>query len=173
MIGSSSHGFQGQGNMTTSKAALVAMANNVSTITPLVGVPFNLKHSIFVAKVVNRSAYSCTTWVLDTSAIDQIICLVSLLTSITSLTQYVFELPNGESAQVTHMGSVRLSANLILENVLYVPSFSFNLLSISKLPQKLPYCLVFLSQFCFIQDLSLGRRLEKVKCNMDSTCCKD
>ena len=104
--------------MTTSKAAPMAMAYNVSTITPLVGIPFNLKHSIFVTKVVNGSAYSCTTWVLDIGAIDHIICSVSLLTSITSLTQCVVELPNGESAQVTHVGSVRLSANLILENVL-------------------------------------------------------
>lgn len=118
MIGSSSHGFQGQGNMTTSKAAPMAMANNVSTITPLVGIPFNLKHSIFVTKVVNRSAYSCTTWVLDIGAIDHIIYSVSLLTSITSLTQCVVELRNGESAQVSHVGSIRLSANLILENVL-------------------------------------------------------
>ena len=100
---------------------------------PLIGIPFNLKHSIFATKVVNRSAYSSNTWVLDIGAIDHIICFINLLTTITSLTQCVVELPNGESAQVTYIGLVRLSTTLVLENVLYVPSFSFNLLSISKL----------------------------------------
>lgn len=64
----------------------------------------------------------------------------------------VVELPNGESAQVTHVGSVLVSTNLTLQHVLCVPSFSFNLLSVSKLTQKLPYCIVFLSHFCFIWD---------------------
>lgn len=53
MIRSSSHGFQGQGNMTASKDTIMAMANNVSTTAPLTSIPFNLKHSIFAAKVVN------------------------------------------------------------------------------------------------------------------------
>ena len=91
---------------------------------------------------------------MDTGATDHIICFATLLTTITSLTQSIVELPNGESAQITHIGIVQLSATLFLDNVLCVPSFSFNLLSISKLTQKMPYCLVFLSQFCFIQDLS-------------------
>ena len=127
------------------------MANHVSTTTSLIGIPLNLKHSIFVAKVVNMSAYSCNTWVLNAGPTDHIICSFSLLTTITSLTQCVVELPNRENAQVTHIGLVRVFATLVLENVLCAPSFSFNLLSISKLTQ--PYCLVFLFQFYFIQDL--------------------
>lgn len=153
MIGSSNNCFQGQGNITSLDITPVAMVNNVSTITPLASIPINLKHSIFAAKVVNKRAYSCNTWVLDIGTINHIICTVSLLMTITCLTQCVVELPNGENAQVTHIGSVRISATLVLENFLCVPSFSFNLLSISKLTQKLPCCLVFLSQFCFIQDL--------------------
>ena len=130
------------------------MANSVSVTTPLAGKPYNLKHSVFAAKIMNMNAYSCNTWVLDIGATDHIICSATLLTTITSLTQSIVELPNGESAQVTHIGTVQLFATLFLDNVLCVPSFSFNLLSISKLTHKMPYCLVFLSQFCFIQDLS-------------------
>ena len=151
MIGGSS---SSQGNMATPEVVPIAMANSVTATTPLAGTFFNLKHSVFVAKVVNRNAFSCNTWVLDTGATDHIICSVSLLTFVTALTQCVVELPNGESAQVTHIGTVKLSATLILDHVLCVPSFSVNLFSISKLTQQLPYCLVFLSQFCFIQDLS-------------------
>ena len=64
------------------------------------------------------------------------------------------QLPNGESAQVTHIGTVVLSSSLILKNVLCVPSFTFNLLSVSTLTQSQPYCLVFLSAYCFVQDLT-------------------
>ena len=136
----------------------IAMANNVSfnqgstsQSTPLAG---NLKHSIFFAKLVNRTASSNDTWVMDTGASDHIICFISLFQSYTTVSHYVVDLPNGESTHVTHIGSVKLLASLILEHVLCVPSFSFNLLSISQHTQKLPLCLLFLSQFCFIQGLS-------------------
>lgn len=86
MIGNSSHGLQGQGNTISLEIAPVAMANHVSTTTPLARIPPNLKHSIFAAKMVNRSAYSCNTCVLDIGATNHIICLVSLLTTITSVT---------------------------------------------------------------------------------------
>ena len=150
LIGGPGSGFQDQRSNATPEATSSAMANSVSVTTPLASKPYNLKHSIFAAKIVNRNAYSYNTWVLDIGATDHIICLATLLTTITSLTQSIVKLPNGESAQVTHIGIVQLFATLFLDNVLCVPSFSFNLLSISKLTQKMPYCLVFLSQFCFI-----------------------
>ena len=132
-----------QGNMAAPEVVPTVMANSVTATTPLAGTSFNLKYSVFAAKVVNRNAFSCNTWVLDTSATNHIICSFSLLTSVITLTQCVVELPNGESAQVTHIGTIKLSTTLILDRVLCVPSFSFNQLSTSKLAQKLPYYLVF------------------------------
>ena len=35
--------------------------------------------------------------------------------------------------KVTHAGTIQVSASLLLENVLCIPSFSFNLIFISKL----------------------------------------
>ena len=58
---------------------------------------------------MNRRAYGFDTWVLDTRATDHIICSKSLLTTITVVTQTVVELPNGETAWVTHIGIVTLS----------------------------------------------------------------
>ena len=86
------------------------MANSVSSnqastshSTPLAS---NLKHSIFFAKLVNRSAFGGSTWVLDTSASDHIACSVSLFQSYIAVSHCVVELPNGESAHVTHIGTV-------------------------------------------------------------------
>jgi hypothetical protein len=43
------------------------------------------------------------------------------------------KLPNGQFVEVTHIGTVKISESFILTNVLCVPSFSFNLISVSKL----------------------------------------
>ena len=79
---------------------------------------------------------------------------VTQLTTITSISQaYVF-LPNGEQAMVTHIGTVKVSTTLTLTNVPCVPSFSFNLISISQLTKAYLCCLIFLVNYCFIQDLA-------------------
>ena len=42
-------------------------------------------------------------------------------------------LPNGRKEFVTHSGTVRVTKNLVIHGVLYVPSFRYNLLSVSRL----------------------------------------
>ena len=64
-------------------------------------------------------------------------------------------LPNGEIAFVTHIGTVRILESLILYNILCVPSFTFNLISISQLAKSILCCLIFFGNLCFIQDLAL------------------
>ena len=80
--------------------------------------------------------------------------LLKFFTSITYVIQISVRLPNGDVAKVTHIGTVQLSSTLILENVLCIPTFSFNLVSINKLTQSPSFCCVFFSSnYCFIQDL--------------------
>lgn len=73
------------------------------------------------------------TWVLDTGATNHIVCLVHLFTSFTTISHTIVELPNGETAVVTHIGIVKLSSHITLTNVLCVPSFTFNLLLVSTM----------------------------------------
>ena len=56
-----------------------------------------------------------------------------LLTSFTAISYTVVKLPNGEAALMTHVGTLKLSSHITLTNVLCVPSFSFNLISVSAL----------------------------------------
>ena len=113
----------------------------------------NLTHLVFSAKNVNRKAYGLDIWVLDSGTTDHIVCSKDLLTTITAIIQTIVELPNGETARVTHIGTITLSSKLILKNVLCVPSFSFNILSISMITKSQVCYPVFLSSYCFIQDL--------------------
>ena len=114
----------------------------------------NFKHSVFSAKIVNRRAYDLHTWVIGTGASDHIVCFIQLLTSYTEISHTMVELPNGEAAIVTHIGIIQLSSHITLTNVLCVPTFTFNLLSVNALTKSQLICLVFLSQFCFLQDLT-------------------
>ena len=94
------------------------------------------------------------TWVINTGATDHIVCFVDLLTSITAISHTMVQLPNGEAAIVTHVGTVQLSSHITLTNVLCVPSVSFNLLSVISMTKTQPLRLIFLSAYCFIQDLT-------------------
>ena len=113
----------------------------------------DLRHSVFFAQITHRTAFGGNIWVIDTGATDHIVYSIHLLTDFT-VVNCVVALPNGETALVTHIGSICLFENLVLTNVLCVPSFSFNLLSVSQLTKKMHCCLIFLSTFCFIQDLN-------------------
>ncbi|KAI4297564.1 hypothetical protein L6164_037449 [Bauhinia variegata] len=87
-------------------------------------------------------------------ATDHFICTPHLFSTSTPVTNSYVQLPNGTKAQVTHIGQVRLLHHITLHNVLLVPSFSYNLLSASKLTNSGAMALVVLRNLCFIQDLS-------------------
>ena len=80
---------------------------------------------------------------------------ITYFTSITATLNTHVNLPNGEIALVTHIGTVRISENIVLFNVLCVPSFSFNLISVSQLAKSIICFLIIFGNLCFIQDLAL------------------
>ena len=96
-------------------------------------IPPNFTHSIFSAQVIDSQCFKSNSWIIDTGAIDHMVHSVSQLTTITSIVHSCVYLPNGEKVVVTHIGTVQIYSTLTLTNVLCVPSFSFNLISVSKL----------------------------------------
>jgi hypothetical protein len=116
----------------------------------------NNKHSVFYSSQTFHIASTHSpkhSWIIDTGATDHMMGSIHFLTTITAIVSSHVNLPNGQKALVTHIGTVRLSSTLVLTNVLCVPSFSFNLLSVSKLIANLSCCLIFLHKHCFIQNL--------------------
>jgi len=45
-------------------------------------------------------------------------------------------MPNGQLAQVKHIGSIKIGPTLVLKDALYVPDFQFNVLTVSKLTKQ-------------------------------------
>ncbi|XP_019225026.1 PREDICTED: uncharacterized protein LOC109206644 [Nicotiana attenuata] len=54
-------------------------------------------------------------------------------------------------------GSCRLNDKEIVSNVLYIPDFKYNLLSVSKLTKELKCSALFFPEFCVFQDLYSGK----------------
>ncbi|KAH0692735.1 hypothetical protein KY285_019832 [Solanum tuberosum] len=69
----------------------------------------------------------------------------------------VVYLPNGNSTQVTHVGSCALGDNGIISNVLYLPDFQYNLMSVSKLTKELGCSVTFFPNCCVFQELYSGK----------------
>lgn len=73
-------------------------------------------------------------WIIDSGASDHMIASLSKLNNVRiAPANCVINLPNGECAQISHIGSLSLKNDLILQNVLFVPTFKHNLLSIHRL----------------------------------------
>lgn len=76
---------------------------------------------------------SLTLWILDTRATDHISFNLSAFTSYKSIIPIFVTLPDGSQLSASISGSVHLTPSLVLHNVLYIPSFNVNLISIAKL----------------------------------------
>ena len=128
------------------------LTNQVSS-KPLSSVTTSGNHFIFSLRSHSNS------WILDTGATDHICCSLELFTTYTSISPIQIRLPNGSHTCASLAGSVCLSDDLVLHGVLYLPSFSFNLISVTKLTSSLCCRLIFTNCACKIQDLSSSKMI--------------
>lgn len=123
---------------------------------------------------------------VDTGATHHICCNLSSFRSHKKIDSKVI-LPNSFTISVTNIGTVWLSNNLHITNVLFVPNFQFNLLSISSLTSQIPCFVSFMNDACHIQDIhctktiGIGKRVGNlyvledsgvslpISCNVSST----
>lgn len=65
-------------------------------------------------------------------------------------------LPN-DNTTISHIGSICMFINKFVSNVLYLPDFRVNLLSVSKITKDLNCMVVFYPELCVFQNLSNGQ----------------
>lgn len=104
---------------------------------------------------------SDNVWILDTRVTNHMCCDLSHMHEVKPIINpFSVIFPNGEQALVTHSGSVLLhSISIFLLDVLYIPTFTFNLLSISKLSSQIQSKIWFQSNSCYLQDQSQKKTL--------------
>lgn len=103
--------------------------------------------------LVNHNLHS-SLWITDTKATNHFVCGSSLFMHSSHVVNAFVYLPNGHKVQVDSIGTVQLNSHLVLNDVLCIPTFSFNLLSISKLVKSQNVYFIFLTDKYYIQNLS-------------------
>lgn len=77
-----------------------------------------------------------TGWIVDSGASTHVCCDREMLHMVYRLEKTAMvHLPDGSKREVTVAGNVRVNQDIVLENVLYVPGFTHNLLSVAQLIQ--------------------------------------
>ncbi|WKA09208.1 hypothetical protein VitviT2T_026876 [Vitis vinifera] len=126
--------------------------------------------SCFSGKVILSSSIShipisSYSWVLDTGATHHVCCSLILFKTSSLSHNSTVSLPNGHSVVVTRVGSVELFDRFIIENLLYVPQFHFNLLSVNALTQYHHCSVHFVFESCFIQDRMQRKMIGMGRCS--------
>ncbi|CAN1146609.1 Retrovirus-related Pol polyprotein from transposon TNT 1-94 [Linum perenne] len=127
--------------------------------------PNTSSHGTFILSSLPSLVSSLTlhSWILDTGASDHITCNLSNFASYHSISNTHITLPTGSHASATHIGTIVLDCGLTLTNVLYIPDFSFNLLSISRITHDLPITFIFSGDQCLIQDQTSQKKIGLTK----------
>jgi len=103
-------------------------------------------------QIGNNFISSFGSWIIDSDATDHICSSLTYFTSYHQINPIYVKLPNENQVIVNYSGNVFLNQNHVIDNVLYIPCFNFNLLSVAKLIDKLSCVLTFDSNGCHIQD---------------------
>ena len=128
-----------------------------------------------------------STWIIDSGATHHVVCNKNLLTHDVRNVCASVKLPNQHTAEITHIGNIMINKKITLKNVLCVPTFKVNLMSVSKAAIENDLCFIFNKNKCSIlqKDLRDSSRvigesseerglyfLKKNKCCVNSIECK-
>lgn len=104
------------------------------------------------------------SWILDTGATMHM-CAKHKLFSHLSSTPYniPIKLPDGRLNHVTQIGDVNLTSKLSIKDVLYTPTFRFNLLYVNKLANSAQIKFTFFPSYCLLHDLRTKEVIAKGK----------
>ncbi|KAL5812533.1 hypothetical protein ACOSQ3_027483 [Xanthoceras sorbifolium] len=91
-------------------------------------------------------------WIVNSGATRHICSQVQAFTSLKAI-HVTVTLPNHATIPVMYAGDVHLSPVLVLKDVLFVPQFQINLLSVSALLASSSLTIQFLHDGCVVQDL--------------------
>ncbi|KAI9198311.1 hypothetical protein LWI28_013676 [Acer negundo] len=98
-------------------------------------------------------------WIVDSGATRHICSKASAFVCINEVKHATVTLPDHTQIPVHFSGDVKLSSMITLKNVLFVPQFKFNLISVSALVSDSHLTVKFLPDCFIIQDLGTKRMI--------------
>ena len=105
------------------------------------------------ANGTNKKPQGKNLWILDTGATDHVAHNKDCFTTFFKIKPVKIKLPNNSDVIMYFAGTIQFFDNLILFNVLYVPEFYFNRISVQTLIKDLNCNLIFSSKCCQIHDI--------------------
>lgn len=106
-----------------------------------------------VSKVIFDCGSSLSRWIMDTGATNHICEVKDKFVCLKPLTKPILiHLRDGTTKPVKFCGDIHLHRTFCLKNVLYIPSFKHNLLSVSRLTKINYIKLTFYPTHCELQD---------------------
>lgn len=112
--------------------------------------------------ISNHKSYGLDTWVVDSGATSHICQYISLFIDLKHVDHVSITMPTHNKFFVKYIGSIQLTVDVVLQDVLFVPTFAYNLLSVSALLKDSKYSVYFHGTECIIQDRSLLKMIGKV-----------
>ncbi|KAK9741235.1 hypothetical protein RND81_03G091300 [Saponaria officinalis] len=137
----------GQNNINSDTAA-INFAGNTSLTTNAAHIHTNFHHMFY--------------WVIDSGATDHMTCYKSLFTELRPLSKPVnVALPDGSIKVVKLAGDIAIHPKITLTNVLYLPDFRHNLLSVQRLLHASSLFMIFNPKNCILQDPATDQAVAK------------
>jgi len=96
--------------------------------------------------------FTLSPWIIDSGASDHICSNLKWFHSYNETIPTHIKLPTRHLTLATQSGTIKFSDDFIIHDVLYVPDFHFNLLSMSKVTNSLNCIMSFNGFQCVIQD---------------------
>jgi hypothetical protein len=114
---------------------------------------FTVLTSVNGGKVSNYF-HTCSlgSWILDSGACHHMCNSFQWFLSYKEITHIKIKLPNGNFVLAKHTGIIQFSSSFIITDVIYIPNFSIDLLSVSQLCNLAKYIVKFDGLKCFIHD---------------------
>lgn len=132
--------------------------SNVSSFTK----PSTSDSTQYVVSSITPSGIPLTSsflWILDSGASDHVCPYIHFFSTYKKINPITVKLPNGVVLYAHYSGSIFLNSDFCLHDVLHIPDFHFNLISVSKLTHTLHCNLIFSSNSRVIQDLASKRTI--------------
>ncbi|KAG7552168.1 Integrase catalytic core [Arabidopsis thaliana x Arabidopsis arenosa] len=100
----------------------------------------------------SRKMLTVNTWIIDSGATHHVSFDRNLFESLSDDLSSEVTLPTGSNVKIAGVGIIKLNEYITLYNVLYIPQFRLNLLSVSQLTKVLKSKVYFDEGCCVIQD---------------------
>ncbi|XP_072074043.1 uncharacterized protein [Arachis hypogaea] len=105
-----------------------------------------------IAHTMSVSTFKPSSWVIDSGASDHVAYCLESFHSLHKIEPILVRMPDGTNTVTSTAGTIIFSKTFFLTKVLYIPSFKFNLISVSKTTNLLK-CEFFFDEKCYkIQD---------------------